>query len=29
MATLSESKGILDGILRKEWGWNGLVMSDW
>ena len=25
----SENKDILDGILRKEWGWNGLVMSDW
>ncbi|KAG4429804.1 hypothetical protein IFR05_014715 [Cadophora sp. M221] len=26
---VSESKGILEGILRKEWGWKGLVMSDW
>ena len=25
---VSENKGIID-ILRKEWGWEGLVMSDW
>lgn len=26
---VSERKDIIDGILRKEWGWDGLVMSDW
>ena len=26
---VSENKGILEGILRKEWGWEGLIMSDW
>jgi len=25
----SESKELLDGILRGDWGWNGLIMSDW
>lgn len=25
----SEHKELLDGILRGEWGWNGLVCSDW
>ncbi|KAH8658180.1 putative beta-glucosidase I [Xylariales sp. PMI_506] len=20
---------LIDGVLRKEWGWDGLVMSDW
>lgn len=26
---VSENKEILGDILRKEWGWDGLVMSDW
>lgn len=26
---VSESKKMLDGILREEWGWRGLIMSDW
>lgn len=25
----SESPKILDDMLRKEWGWEGLIMSDW
>ncbi|GJC92016.1 betaglucosidase [Colletotrichum higginsianum] len=25
----AESKAILQDILRGEWGWDGLVMSDW
>ncbi|KAL5342882.1 glycoside hydrolase superfamily [Aspergillus crustosus] len=26
---VSENKKILQDILRKEWDWDGLVMSDW
>lgn len=26
---VSESKAILEDILRKEWGFEGMVMSDW
>jgi beta-glucosidase len=26
---VSENKAIIDDILRKEWGWEGVVMSDW
>ena len=26
---VSENKEIIGDILRKEWGWDGLVMSDW
>lgn len=26
---VSESKELLKDILRKEWGWDGMVMSDW
>ncbi|WEJ94853.1 beta-glucosidase [Yamadazyma tenuis] len=25
----SQSKKLLNDILRGEWGWNGLIMSDW
>ncbi|OAQ75609.1 glycosyl hydrolase [Purpureocillium lilacinum] len=25
----SENAKYIDGMLRKEWGWDGLVMSDW
>lgn len=25
----SESRELLEGMLRGEWGWEGLVMSDW
>ena len=25
----SENEKLLDALLRKEWGWDGLVMSDW
>ncbi|KAK0386642.1 hypothetical protein NLU13_6477 [Sarocladium strictum] len=25
----SENPKYIDGMLRKEWGWEGLVMSDW
>ncbi|CCH42049.1 beta-glucosidase [Wickerhamomyces ciferrii] len=26
---VSQSKFLIDDVLRKEWGWEGLVMSDW
>lgn len=26
---VNERADLIDGILRKEWGWDGLVMSDW
>ncbi|KAL2783023.1 putative beta-glucosidase K [Aspergillus keveii] len=26
---VSQSKEMLDGILRRDWGWQGLIMSDW
>ncbi|KAG2013345.1 cellulose-binding beta-glucosidase [Coprinopsis cinerea AmutBmut pab1-1] len=26
---VSEDEHLLDGILRKEWGYEGLIMSDW
>lgn len=26
---VSENRDIITDILRKEWGWDGLVMSDW
>jgi beta-glucosidase len=26
---VSESKDLLDEILHDEWGWKGLIMSDW
>ncbi|KAH3667947.1 hypothetical protein OGAPHI_001701 [Ogataea philodendri] len=26
---VSQSKRLLTDILRKEWGWDGLIMSDW
>ena len=25
----SESPKLLDDVLRREWGWDGMVMSDW
>ncbi|CAE6497140.1 unnamed protein product [Rhizoctonia solani] len=25
----SENKYLLDTILRKQWGWDGMIMSDW
>lgn len=26
---LSQSRDLLEGILRNEWGWDGLIMLDW
>ncbi|RTE84399.1 putative beta-glucosidase K [Fusarium euwallaceae] len=26
---VSESRELLDGLLREEWQWKGLIMSDW
>lgn len=26
---VSQSKKLLEDVLRKEWGWDGMVMSDW
>jgi beta-glucosidase len=26
---VSQSKEMLDGILHRDWGWQGLIMSDW
>lgn len=26
---ISESNQMLDGLLREDWGWKGLIMSDW
>ncbi|KAI0461614.1 hypothetical protein LJB42_000913 [Komagataella kurtzmanii] len=26
---VSQSKFLLDEVLRKEWGWDGFLMSDW
>ncbi|KAH7375385.1 beta-glucosidase [Plectosphaerella cucumerina] len=25
----SENPDLLEKLLRKEWGWNGMIMSDW
>ncbi|KAL5637442.1 hypothetical protein ACGC1H_004013 [Rhizoctonia solani] len=25
----SENKYLLDSVLRKQWGWDGMIMSDW
>ncbi|KAG8717130.1 hypothetical protein FRC09_014708 [Ceratobasidium sp. 395] len=25
----SEHKHLLDSVLRKQWGWDGMIMSDW
>jgi beta-glucosidase len=25
----AEHRDLLENVLRREWGWNGLVMSDW
>ena len=26
---VSENRELLDGVLRDEWGWRGIIMSDW
>lgn len=26
---VSEDKFLLDDVLRKEWGWDGIIVSDW
>ena len=26
---VSENPKYLDAMLRKEWGWDGMIMSDW
>jgi beta-glucosidase len=26
---VSESRSILEDVLRDEWKWKGLIMSDW
>lgn len=26
---VADSPELLNGVLREEWGWNGMVMSDW
>jgi beta-glucosidase len=26
---VGDSKELLDGVLHKEWGWDGMIMSDW
>lgn len=27
--SVSQSSKMLDGLLRDDWGWKGLIMSDW